>query len=92
MTNLPKRPLSRKAIKQFFDKVGEASWDYYFDIEKSNGLAQCRVEENGRLARYDPEKIKEWLLSEGHYRLYDFDSPEIDRFLHLPIRRHVMAG
>ena len=91
MPTIPLR-LSRRAIKQFFDKVGEATWDYYFDMEKLNGLSRCRVSGGGRIARYNSEKIQEWLLSEGLYGPYDFQTARLDPLLNLPVRRISMAG
>jgi len=91
MTKIPLR-LSRRAVKQYFAKVSEASWEYYFDMEKLNGISECRVSCNGRIAHYNSEKIQEWLLQEGHYGPLDFQEPNLDSFLNLPVRRISMAG
>jgi len=91
MTKIPLR-LSRRAVKQYFDKVTEATWEYYFDMEKFNGLSECRMLGNGRIAHYNSEKIQEWLLQEGHYGPRDFQAPNLDPILNLPVRRISMAG
>lgn len=68
---LPNRPLSRKAVKQFFSKIPEAKWEYWFKHEKENGLFELRAEGPFDKAYYDGRKLHEWLLAEGHYKPFD---------------------
>ena len=88
---LPNRPLSRRAVKQFFDKVPAPKWDYWFRHEKDNGLHELRVEGPFEKAYYDGHKVKDWLLAEGHYHPRDFDvSPPEANWL-TPMRRQALA-
>lgn len=68
---IPSR-LSRRAVKQFFEKVPGAKWDYWFRHEKENGLFELRVPGPFDKAYYGGEAIKEWLLTEGVYSPKDF--------------------
>lgn len=89
---LPTRPLSRRAVKQFFDKIPGPKWDYWFDHEKKNGLYELRVKGPLEKAYYDGHKVKEWLLAEGHYHPRDFQDapPEISWLT--PMRRQALAA
>jgi hypothetical protein len=69
---LPNRPLSRRAVKQFFTKVAEAKWEYWFRHEKENGLAELRVKGPFEKAYYSPSGMRDWLLAEGVYKPEDF--------------------
>jgi len=69
---LPARPLSRRAIKQFFDRIPGEKWEYWFRHEKENGLFELRVKGPFDKAYYDGQAVKEWLLAEGHYHPKDF--------------------
>lgn len=69
---LPNRPLSRRAVKQFFTKVAEAKWEYWFRHEKENGLAELRVKGPFDKAYYSPSGMRDWLLAEGVYKPEDF--------------------
>ena len=69
---LPDRPLSRRAIKQFFRKVPEAKWEYWFRHEKENGLYELRAKGPFDKAYYSPTGLKDWLLAEGVYPPEDF--------------------
>jgi hypothetical protein len=66
------RPLSRRAVKQFFTKVAEAKWEYWFRHEKENGLAELRVKGPFEKAYYSPSGMRDWLLAEGVYKPEDF--------------------
>lgn len=72
---LPQRPLSRRAVKQFFDKIPEARWEYWFRHEKENGLHELRSKGPFEKAYYDGMKVREWLLAEGHYHPKDLPDP-----------------
>ena len=72
---LPDRPLSRRAVKLFFDKVSEAKWEYWFRHEKENGLFELRVKGPFEKAYYSPTGLRDWLLAEGIYRPADFLTP-----------------
>lgn len=86
--------LNRKAVKQAFPQVREATWDSLFDYEKNNGLHACRVEGPDKYAYYDVEKLMAWLVQRGLYRIRDFEQAgEILYSRPLPqIRTHVLAG
>lgn len=96
---LPAR-LSRKAVKQFFDKVSEARWEYLFRHEKENGIHELRVAGPFEKAYYSGEGIKEWLLTEGIYNPGDFaaivhGSPTATvgtGWNGLVVRKHALAG
>jgi hypothetical protein len=64
--------LTRRAVKQFFEKIPEAKWEYWFRHEKENGLFELRVKGPFEKAYYSGEGMKDWLLSEGHYHPEDF--------------------
>ena len=96
MTKLPSR-LSRRAVKQFFNKVPGPKWDYWFRHEKENGINELRVHGPFAKAYYNGEGLKEWLLAEAIYSPDDFDAPppapEIPNGWHgLVVRKHAMAG
>lgn len=95
MNKLPAR-LSRRAVKQFFDKVPEAKWDYWFRHEKDNGLFELRVKGPFDKAYYSGEGVKEWLLSEGAYSPKDFEASAAEtsapEWLKPVIRKHLIAA
>ena len=97
MTKLPTR-LTRKAVKQFFNKVPAPKWDYWFRHEKENGISDLRVEGPFSRAYYSAEGIKAWLLTEGFYGPDDFEAaPQMmpgmsNGWSGLVVRRHAMAG
>jgi hypothetical protein len=86
--------LNRKAVKQMFPRVREATWDNLFDYEKNNGLRACRVEGPDKYAHYDVEKLMAWLVQRALYRPIDFY--EAGEILYsrpiATIRTHVLAG
>ena len=88
---LPQRPLSRRAVKQFFDKVPAPKWDYWFRHEKENGLFELRVHGPFEKAYYDGQKVKEWLLAEGHYHPRDFEVAPREVSWMNPVRRQALA-
>jgi hypothetical protein len=85
--------LSRKAVKQFFDKVPSPKWDYWFRHEKENGLFELRVKGPFEKAYYAGEGIKEWLLTEGTYSPRDFEdkSATPQSWFNPVIRKHALA-
>lgn len=86
--------LNRKAVKQAFPRVREATWDNLFDFEKNNGLHACRVEGPVKHAHYDVENLMAWLVQRGLYRQRDFyEHGEIlwERTSYT-VRTHVLAG
>ena len=91
--NLPSS-LNRKAVKQAFPRVREATWDNLFDYEKNNGLADCRVQGPDKYAYYDIDKLMLWLMQRGLYRKSDFYAyGEILFTAYAPnVRTHVLAG
>lgn len=90
---LPERPLSRRAVKQFFVKVSEAKWEYWFRHEKENGLFELRVRGPFDKAYYSPTALRDWLLAEGVYRPDDFaDAPPESGGWLGPVRRHAVAA
>ena len=93
MTKLPAR-LSRKAVKNFFDKVPGPKWDYWFEHEKRNGLRELRVPGPFKRAYYNAEGIKEWLLTEGVYKPEDFASTPMvpSGWGGLVTRKHALAA
>ena len=80
----------RAAVKRNFDKISLETWDYLFDYEKENGLAQCRVppEWGIRRAWYSVTAIKAWLVDRGYYTLKDFDAEGWP----IPTRREIPRG
>lgn len=86
--------LNRKAVKQSFPRVREATWENLFDYEKNNGLSECRTPGPDKYAHYDVEKLMTWLVQRGLYRRSDFYSHgEILFERSAPtIRTHVLAG
>lgn len=88
--------LSRKAVKQFFDKVAGAKWEYWFRHEKENGLFELRVKGPFAKAYYSGEGIKEWLLAEGEYSPRDFQETAAESsapdWLKPVIRKHLIAA
>lgn len=85
--------LNRKAVKDKYRKLSGATWDYLFDHEKENRLAECRTEEPGRLVFYSRAKIERWLVERAHYREEEFVGPSaIDQLLRMPMRQHLMVG
>lgn len=90
---LPDRPLSRRAVKQFFDKVPEAKWEYWFRHEKENGLFELRVKGPFDKAYYSPAGMRDWLLAEGVYKPTDFNvAPESGGWAGSVLRKHAMAA
>ena len=90
---LPNRPLSRRAVKQFFVKINEAKWEYWFRHEKENGLFELRVKGPFDKAYYSPAGLRDWLLAAGVYRPEDFhDSPPDTGGWLGPVRRHALAA
>lgn len=86
--------LNRKAIRQAFPRIREATWDNLFDYEKNNGLRACRVDGPDKFAHYDVEKLMTWLVQRGLYRTCDFY--EHGEIFYEPraytVRTHVLAG
>ncbi len=98
MTKLPSR-LTRRAVKQFFDKVPGPKWDYWFRHEKENGINELRVHGPFAKAYYSGEGLKEWLLVEGIYSPSDFEPAAhtappgmTNGWSGLVVRKHAMAG
>lgn len=86
--------LNRRAVKQAFPKVREATWDNLFDYEKNNGLHACRVEGPDKFAHYDTKKLMAWLVTRNLYRKWEFYEPG-EALYERPvpsIRTHVLAG
>ena len=55
--------LIRKAVIFYFNELGEKTWEYLFDHEKTNGLMKCRVSgKDSRHIWYSAEKIARWLV------------------------------
>lgn len=90
---LPEK-LSRKALKRCFDNIGEATWDYYFDYERKNGLRDCRVTVSGVIVYYSTEKIKTWLVMQGHFTPAEFEatSRPSNGWGAMQIRTHQLAS
>lgn len=92
---LPQR-LSRRAVKQFFEKVPAPKWDYWFRHEKENGLFELRVPGPFAKAYYSGEGVKEWLLAEGTYGPKDFEEPahvsSAPEWLKPMVRKHLIAA
>jgi hypothetical protein len=85
--------LTRRAVKQFFEKIPEAKWEYWFRHEKENGLFELRVKGPFEKAYYNSEGVKEWLLTEGHYSPSDFiAAPDAGGWVGPVTRRHAMAA
>ena len=71
---LPPR-LDRKTIKAVLTKLSNETWDYLFDYEKENGLAQCRTAGwNSKVICYDTEQLKTWLMERCYYLPEDFEA------------------
>ena len=92
--NLPSS-LNRKAVKQAFPRVTEATWDNLFDYEKCNGLYLIRVQGPDRYPYYDLDRLMQWLIQRALYRKRDFY--EYGEILYEPrpamqVRTHVLAG
>jgi len=66
--------LSRNGVKQFFEKVPSAKWDYWFRHERENGLRDLRVKGPFEKAYYSGEGLMQWLCAEGIYGPRDFDT------------------
>ena len=88
---IPSR-LSRRAVKQFFKKIPDARWDYWFRHEKENGIFELRVEGPFEKAYYSGEGIKDWLLTEAQYSPDDFKEPSAQDLLAPFIRTHRIAA
>lgn len=86
--------LNRRAVKQAFPRVREATWENLFDYEKNNGLHVCRVEGPDKYAHYDVEKLMAWLVQRGLYRCDHFYEPGELLYVRqsYTIRTHVLAG
>lgn len=92
--NLP-TTLNRKAIRQAFPKIREATWDNLFDYEKNNGLHACRVEGPDKFAHYDLMRLMGWLVQRGLYRrsdFYEYGEIMFEGHRQLQVRTHVLAG
>ena len=60
--------LSRKAIKQIYDKKTNKAWQHYFDDEENNGLLECRSKrKDGNCILYVEEKLHRWIIRKGLY-------------------------
>jgi hypothetical protein len=71
--NLPDK-LNRKAVKLNFTKLSNETWEYLFDYEKQNGLAQCRTPGWGvKHAWYATKSLKGWLIEHCYYTPEDFE-------------------
>lgn len=92
---IPSR-LSRRAVKQFFDKVSGPRWDYWFRHEKENGLFELRVKGPFDKAYYSGEGVKEWLLAEAVYGPKDFNESvavsALPEWLTPAVRKHLIAA
>ena len=85
--------LSRRAVKQFFPKIQEARWEYWFRHEKENGLFELRVKGPFEKAYYSGQGMKDWRLAEGHYSPEDFPSfPDSGGWAGLVSRKHALAA
>lgn len=91
---MPPKKLTRKALKLCFPKVSQATWDYFFDVERRSGLIDCRTQGPDSLIYYDAEKIKQWLCERGYYAPEDFQSVAEVRgtWSGLQVRRHSLVG
>ena len=78
----PPDKMTRKALKEQFHKVSFETWDYLFDHEKENGLAQCRTQGFDRkMVWYDTKQVKQWLVCHCYYAIDDFKA-----------KRHITAS
>ena len=93
MIGLPHK-LTRKALKRCFDNVSEKTWDYYYDHEKENGLAEFLISNGHRIVVYDSKGVIQWLISKGHYAPNEFQNqPKLSRhWADLNIHTHILAG
>lgn len=93
MQNLPDK-LSRKALKKCFDAIDESTWDYFFDTEKRNGLAEHRLLDEGKMVSYSTKGVMQWLVWKGHYTPADFvQAPKLGGgWAGLKVRTHSLAG
>lgn len=88
---IPKK-LTRKAVRQEFTNLSEASWDHLFEHEKTNGLSGHRVEGPYPLAYYRSEGLIDWLVMHGHYKRADFiEHPMATGWSGLVAKRHAIT-
>lgn len=83
--------LSRNGVKQFFDKVPGAKWEYWFRHEKENGLFELRVKGPFEKAYYSGEGLRQYLCAEGVYGPRDFDHAPSERDWLGPVRQSIAA-
>ena len=86
--------LNRKAVKRHFDKIKESRWDHLFECEKKNGLHRCRVDgDYPKLAYYDTQMLKDWLVRNSIYDAGDFDQSALMQgtWRGMTVRRHALA-
>jgi outer membrane protein assembly factor BamE (lipoprotein component of BamABCDE complex) len=90
--NLPKI-LGRKACRQCFTNISEATWDYLFDTEKHNGLFKCRTKGPDLLVYYDAKKILNWMFMKGYYTPDEFSNEPKSNNIYsaLIVRTHRMT-
>jgi hypothetical protein len=77
-TPISGKRVSRQAIKKIFHEINEDRWRGYFNREKANQLAECRVSGSGEFVLYDVEKLAHWV---GNTRK-EFTHTEAKKRLH----------
>lgn len=65
--------LNRKTLKRVFFRLPDRTWEYLFDHEKENGLAECRIKGyGGKELWYSTDQVKSWLVARCYYLPEDF--------------------
>jgi hypothetical protein len=65
-------PLSRGGIGKLFNRISEDVWREYFKRAVQNGLMKARQENRDRIC-YNPARVAEWLVDNGHYTQEEVD-------------------
>lgn len=89
--------LNRKAVVSSFDNLSPKTWEYLFDHEKENGLAECRTKGwDGKRIWYATKPLMTWLVVRCYYMPHEFDeknqSISQGPFAALNIKRHAIAA
>ncbi len=86
--------LNRRAVKQCFDRLPNARWDYLFLKERTNGLHKARVKDGPfDKAYYATNSLIEWLIMEGYYTPAEFsNATQVSHPFGVTVRKHIMAG
>lgn len=89
--------LNRKAVVANFDNLSPKTWEYLFDHEKENGLAECRTEGWGaRHVWYATKPLMAWLVARCYYMPHEFEQKTINHpqgpFAALNVKRHAIAA